>query len=120
MMPTPGGGVMGSVWVSGSSKTKYSKGEKATNTFVCASNTNPPSELFHQQTFCDVADNDNDTFSIFGGCNFLNAERTESTCVGGLIGKTGAYAGRGGSITWHGKISDGATVEATGAGVWNE
>jgi len=51
------------------------------------------------------------TFSAPIVCNFVDKAGTETSCVGGLVGKTGAYAGRRGTLTLHGK---GAAAKGTG------
>lgn len=119
-IPLPTGAVAAASWIKGSSTAVDSKRGELSNTFVCSGSTNPPTEAFHLATLCDVTGKDGDNFSIFAGCNFLNKERTESNCVGGLVGKAGAYKDRRGSITWNQKQTGEATSVSTGAGVWNE
>lgn len=106
----------GSKWIAGKSNIVDSERGKLGNTFVCSSMTNPPSDLFDLRVQCDVTEKEGETFAIYGGCNYVNTERSAMNCVGGLIGKAGAYKARRGSITWH----QNAEGSANGAGVWNE
>ena len=106
----------GSRWIAGKTNVVDSKRGKLTNTFVCSSMSNAPSDLFDLRVHCDVTEKEGETFGIYGGCNYVNTERSVFNCVGGLIGKAGAYKGRVGSITWN-QNREGA---ASGAGVWNE
>lgn len=122
MMTLPNGAVAGAVWVNGKSEATNSKRGKITSTFACGSSTNPPSDLFHTRQFCEVTEEDGSAFGIFSGCNFLNKERSEQNCVGGLVGKTGVYKDRRGTISWNNKSDapGGKKSTAVGAGVWNE
>ncbi len=120
LIPMPTGVVDASTWFKGSSSGVFSKRGEVSSTFVCSSMTNPPNETFAAGTRCDVTEKDGSTFAIYAGCNFVNKERTESICLGGLIGKTGAYKDRAGTISWNQKQSGPSTGAATGAGVWNE
>ncbi len=71
--------------------------------------------MFNLLGVCDVSQGDMVTSSVLFGCNYINEEKTESNCVGGLIGKDGDYKGKSGTIAWHG-TADGAA----GAGHWND
>lgn len=63
---------------------------------------------------CDGASEDGD-YTVYTGCNFLDAEMTTMSCVGGLIGKTGDLAGRTGTVTLYSKGS-----ASNGTGQWHE
>lgn len=120
IIPLPRGGVAAASWIKGSSTGVDSKGTDVSGTYVCSGRTNPPNDTFHLGTLCDVTGKGGDAFSIYAGCSFLNKERTESSCVGGLVGKAGTYKDRKGTITWHGKQTAEKTGTSIGAGVWNE
>lgn len=109
------GSTVAAVSNKGSSKAAYADGSKTTSTFVCQAQTRPPHENFRTVGLCDVTDSSGDTFGILFGCNPTNQEETESNCWGGMVGKTGAYEGRSGTITWHG-AEDG---KSNGSGQWN-
>ena len=119
-IPLANGVMAGSAWIKGNSSRVSSKTGESTSTFVCASHTNRPSELYNLVNMCDVTEKDGGTFGILAGCNFLNKERTESNCIGGLFGKTGVYKDRRGTISWHIKQNAEGKAASTGAGVWNE
>jgi hypothetical protein len=59
---------------------------------------------------CDVTASDG-MFAVTFGCNAMSAD--EMGCVGGLAGKSGAYSGRRGSVTSHGKGN-----KSNGTGQW--
>jgi hypothetical protein len=58
---------------------------------------------------------ENGNYTIYTGCNFMDAASKIMSCVGGLIGKTGDLAGRTETLTIHSK--DGTS---TGTGQWHE
>jgi hypothetical protein len=45
----------------------------------------------------------NGTYSAAMGCQFVNPATFEASCIGGLYGTSGTYAGKRGSITNHAK-----------------
>lgn len=104
----------GSFWT-GKGKTTQADGSKSDYTYTCVSVSQPPRDsTFQTLGSCDVTASDG-TFSVAMGCNWLDAERTGLGCVGGLMGKTGAYEGRRGAITNH--ASGG---KSKGTGQWYE
>lgn len=110
-----GAPIMGAYWT-GVGNTTWADGKKMKDSYSCVSTTQPPRDaVFAVHLICDSASTDG-TFSSTWGCNPLNAEGTEVGCVGGFIGKTGAYAGKRGSASFHGK-ADGT---GKGAGQWYE
>jgi hypothetical protein len=74
----------------------------------------PNANIFAVHVACDVT-REATVYTVAAGCNFMNKERTETSCVGGLKGKAGEFKGLTGSITWHtkGGISK-------GTGQWHE
>jgi len=112
-VPTSDGGAAIAVASKGNAKIVNSDGSKANSTFVCQAQTRPPSEIFRQVGVCDVTDSDG-TFGILFGCNFTNKEMTAANCWGGMVGKSGSYEGRSGTMSWAG--ADGAS---SGTGQWN-
>ena len=111
---TPQGSVAGAFWT-GTSTTTYADGTEAKSTFTCVSTSQPPRDsIFMVHGICDGAGEDGN-YTVYTGCNFMDAENTVMSCVGGLIGKTGDLAGRTGTLTIYSK--DGTS---TGTGQWHE
>lgn len=107
--------VMGAYWTGAASST-WADGKKTKETYSCVSTTQPPRDaVFAVHLICDSVGPDG-AFTSTWGCNPLNAGGTEMGCVGGFYGKSGSYAGKRGSATFHGK-ADGA---GKGAGQWYE
>lgn len=104
----------GAYWT-GSGVSTSQAGKKVKYTYKCVSMSQPPRDsIFMSHSACNVAAEDGN-FSAVMGCNILNAETREASCVGGMYGETGAYEGRRGSMTNHGK--DG---KSSGTGQWLE
>ena len=55
----------------------------------------PHDSIFMSHSACNVTAEDGN-FSAIMGCNILDLESREASCVGGLYGETGAYEGRRG------------------------
>lgn len=99
----------------GSSTGVMSDGTKTNTTFKCVMMTQPPRDsLFETHMLCDIVAS-NGTYSATMGCQFVNPSAQEVSCIGGLYGTGGIYAGRRGSITNHAKGS-----ASTGTGQWFE
>lgn len=97
----------------GSSTGVTADGQKTNTTFKCVMMTQPPTDtLFQAHMLCDITAA-NGTYSATMGCQFVNPAAQEVSCIGGLYGTGGAYAGRRGSITNHAKGS-----ASTGTGQW--
>ena len=114
-VPAADGTVIGGSSLSGTTNIVWASGKKESNSYTCINMSRPPSELFAAQGICNSKNAAGDEYGILFGCNFTNKERTESNCVGGMIGMTGALAGKNGSISWHG-TPDGSS----GTGQWND
>ena len=109
-----GGSYVGS-YVTGSGVSTNADGSKLKPTSKCVSMMQPPNgNIFAVHVACD-ATRKAAVYSVAGGCNFMNKEKTEISCVGGLKGKAGELEGRTGSITWHTK--GGISM---GTGQWHE
>ena len=109
----PDGGDYVGTYSTGSGTSTSSDGKVAKSTSTCVSMKQPAnSNIFASHVACDVTSADF-TFSVVYGCNPLNKEATEMSCVGGLTGKSGKYEGKYGSITFHGKGGVGS-----GTGQW--
>jgi hypothetical protein len=81
--------------------------------YTCISMTQPPSgKIFDLHMLCDATDSTG-TYSAVMGCTIIDAATANLSCIGGLYGKTGAYKGRGGTLTNH-ALGD----SATGTGQW--
>lgn len=77
----------------------------------CISMTQPAnSQVFNVHMMCDTAAPDG-TYTSYWGCTIMGPN--EQSCVGGMLGLTGAYAKRSGTITGHIKGN-----AATGTGQW--
>lgn len=106
----PDGRTYGAAAVTGSGETTYADGKKTKYTYKCIQMSQPPHDaIFMSHMMCDVAASDGN-FMVTFGCNYMSAD--EQGCVGGLAGTSGAYAGRRGAVTSHGK---GAASSGTGA-----
>ncbi|MFK7841503.1 MAG: hypothetical protein AB8B54_04490 [Sphingorhabdus sp.] len=100
-------------FLTGTIQTAFESGETRNGTFSCVSMTQPPNgKLFDMHMLCDGTDKQG-TYSATFGCTIINAATENFSCVGGLYGKSGAYAGRGGTATNH---SLGG--KASGTGQW--
>lgn len=109
----PGGSPIGGIYQTGTQMITMADGKKVTDTFTCIGTTQPPRDsVFQFSSVCDSTGPNGDTSSVWG-CNFVSMERNEISCVGGVIGKSGAYAGRRGTMTYHGVNGSGS-----GTGQW--
>ena len=117
--PTIVGGVgpsgqdyVGAYWTSRNT-AKFSDGSTLKSKSVCVSMAQPPNgEIFDSHTACEITAS-NGTFSAVFGCTNINAETGETSCVGGMTGKTGDYVGARGNATIHTKQG-----KSTGTGQW--
>jgi len=101
-------------YLTGTTKTTFADGSTKAAKFTCVSMTQPPSgKIFDLHMLCDATDSDG-TYSATMGCNIIDAATANFSCIGGLYGKTGAYKGRGGTLTNH-AVGD----SATGTGQWH-
>lgn len=97
----------------GSMTVTWADGRKSVETYTCIGTTQPAHDrIFDAHTICDGGNADG-TFTAIFGCNFTSKDMKSSGCVGGLIGRTGKYAGMGGTITY-----GGANGSGTGTGTW--
>jgi hypothetical protein len=109
----PGGTPVAGVMSTGTQNVTMADGKKVTETYTCIGSTQPPRDsVFQFSTVCDATGPNGDTSSVWG-CNFVSMERNEVSCVGGLVGKSGSYAGRRGTMTFHGINGSGP-----GTGQW--
>ena len=84
----------------GTSVATYSDGSKRSENWTCIGATNPPNDkTFDVHFVCDLSSSQG-TYSINFGCQ--NLPDGSQGCVGGLLGKTGAYAKKVGATTWMG------------------
>ena len=104
----------GAYWT-GASTVTMADGSVNESTFTCVSTSQPPRDsIFMVHGVCDGTGADGD-YTVYSGCNIMDPEAGEMSCVGGLIGKSGNYAGRRGVLTIHSK--GGASA---GTGQWFE
>ena len=108
-------------FVDSKSKTTYAGGKVETNDASCASWSAPPASIFQTNGVCNFTTAGGEKASILFGCNPRSKDQTESDCWGGLLGVTGARAGKSGTISWHQKLNaDGKGGAANGVGQWND
>jgi hypothetical protein len=111
--PVPGGAPIAGTYQTGTQVVTTADGKKVTESFTCIGTTQPPRDsVFQFSSVCDSTGPNGDTSSVWG-CNSVSTERNEISCVGGVIGKTGSYAGRRGTMTFHGVGGSGS-----GTGQW--
>jgi hypothetical protein len=100
-------------YAEGTSKVVREDGTKLKASYVCVSTGQPGnSKIFDVHMACDITAEDG-TFSMVAGCQIMNEDGGEMSCVGGMQGKTGAYEGRSGNLSQHAK--DGTSK---GSGQW--
>jgi len=110
----PDGTPFGGSFQTGTKVVTMAGGKSVSETWTCIGVTQPPRDsVFHMNAVCDSTGPSGDAATVWG-CNFINRERTEISCVGGIYGKTGAYAGKRGTVTFHGVNGTGS-----GTGQWN-
>jgi len=111
---TPEGSVAGAYWTGASTATQ-ADGTVNKSTFTCVSTSQPPRDsIFMVHGVCDGTGAEGD-YTVYSGCNIMDADAGEMSCVGGLIGKSGEYEGRRGVLTIHSKGGD-----SVGTGQWFE
>lgn len=99
--------------------TTLASGKALPTDSTCAAWPSGPGDLFQSHGMCTFSDSTGAGYIRFG-CNPAK-EAMEENCVGGIWGTSGAYAGRSGSMAWHGKSStDGKTATFAGAGQWGD
>ena len=112
---TPEGVPYGGTYLTGKGATTWADGTKSSYSYKCVSTVQPPRDaIFVAHMACDVTAADG-SFSATFGCNPIAGKADQQGCVGGLLGKSGRYAGRRGSLTNHGKGS-----VSLGTGQWYE
>lgn len=108
----PDGRAFGAQALSGTSDIMMA-GKASKSSFKCVSMTQPANDqIFNVHMICDVAAPDGN-FTSAWGCSILGKE--EMSCIGRLLGQTGAYAKRSGSITSHGM-----GTMSSGTGQWDK
>lgn len=101
------------MYFDGTHQTVMSDGERRRGKFTCVAMTQPPHDkLFDMHMLCDATDSLG-TYSVTLGCTTIDAATQHNSCIGGLFGKSGAYAGRRGTLTNY-QLGSGAT----GTGQW--
>jgi hypothetical protein len=107
-----GNPVVGSFWT-GTSTVTWADGKKTTEKYTCISTTQPVSDkVFDMHVVCDGSGADG-TYSSIWGCQFTSKDRMSMACFGGMTGRTGKYAGKGGTMTFMGRGGSGS-----GTGTW--
>jgi len=109
----PNGRAIGGTANDGDMSIAWADGTSTNETYTCIGTTQPPNaKIFDVHTICD-ASGPNGSYTATFGCTVM--EDGAQGCVGGLYGKTGKYAGRGGGTTWMGKDGVGR-----GTGQWSD
>ena len=97
----------------GTSTITWADGTKSVDNFTCVATTQPTNaKIFDTHSICDGG-NSEGTYSAIFGCQFTAKDMQSMGCVGGLVGRTGKYAGMSGTITFSGDNKGG-----TGTGSW--
>lgn len=111
--PDMRGNPVAGTYTTGTSNVTWADGKKTVDKYTCVGTTQPASDkIFDVHTICD-AGNSEGTYSAVFGCQFTSKDMKAIGCVGGLTGRTGKYAGMGGTITFSGKGGSGS-----GTGTW--
>ena len=101
------------MYFNGTHQTSFADGQKRSGTFTCVAMTQPPNvKLFDMHMLCDATDSKG-KYSVVLGCTTIDTATQHNSCIGGLYGKSGAYAGRRGRLTNY-QLGEGAT----GTGQW--
>jgi hypothetical protein len=107
-----GNPVVGAFWT-GTSTVTWADGKKTTDKYTCISVTQPVNDkVFDAHTVCDGSGADG-TYTSVWGCQYTSKDMMSMACFGGLTGRTGKYAGRGGTMTFMGRNGSGS-----GTGTW--
>lgn len=107
-----GNPIVGSYWT-GTSTVTWADGKKTTEKYTCISTTQPVADkVFDMHVVCDGSGADG-TYSSVWGCQFTSKDMMSTVCFGGLTGRTGKYAGKGGTMTFMGRNGGGS-----GTGTW--
>lgn len=103
------GTTFGGQMTTGTSETVAADGKKWSGTHKCVGVTMPPNDTtYNARIMCDNSD-PSGTSSTIWGCTMPAKETNTVFCTGWAFGKTGAYAGRRGAMTFVG-------VDGTGSG----
>ena len=97
----PDGRTYSAMAFGGKGDTTWADGKKSAYTYKCVGMSQPTNDaIFMMHVTCEARAADG-VYVVNFGCNNLAAD--ELSCVGGLYGTGGAYVGRRGTITSHGK-----------------
>jgi hypothetical protein len=111
--PDMRGNPVAGTYTTGTSTVTWADGTKTVDKYTCIGTTQPSNDkVFDAHTICDAGNSDGTYTAVFG-CQFTSQDRLSTSCVGGLTGRTGKYAGKGGTITFGGRSGKGA-----GTGTW--
>lgn len=114
-VPMPDGNNVTAGTSAGTTTWTWASGKSSTSTYVCHVMSQRPGEMFNVHGVCDSSEDGKISSSVLFGCNYTNAEKTQSNCVGGLIGRGGQFEGKSGTISWHGSPEG-----SVGAGQWTD
>ena len=116
---TPNGAPLTAAFGTSKTQTTYAGGKTVTIDSTCANWPAIPGDIFREHGMCTFTDSTGAGYIRFG-CNPAK-EAMESNCVGGIWGSSGVYAGRSGTMAWHGKPApDGKSGLIAGAGQWGD
>jgi hypothetical protein len=111
--PDMRGNQVAGTYTTGTTSVTWADGKKTTDKYTCIGTTQPSHDkVFDVHTICDAGNADGTYTAVFG-CQFTSKDRLSTGCVGGLTGRTGKYAGMGGTITFGGRSGSGG-----GTGTW--
>lgn len=117
----PGGGGVQAVNSTGKATATYADGRTDASTSACAVQSRPPEDEFDSTGACEMTDSAGDKFGTTFACNVTSAEKRTVACWGIMVGISGKYQGRSGTVTWTGAGSeDRTTSTASGGGSWQD
>lgn len=109
------GTIFGGQMTTGTTETVWADGKKMSGTYKCMGVTMPPNDsTYSARIMCDNSGPEG-TSAVIWGCSAMDKVTMEVHCTGWAFGKTGAYAGRRGTMTYLG--TDGKGV---GTGTWGK
>ena len=105
---------------SGASEAVMASGRTLHGAYKCEFHSELPGGIFESLGVCTVTDGDGAYYEL-AGCNPTSKDRTANDCWADMRGTGGAYAGKGGHMSWHAKANaDGKSGDAWGQGAWND
>jgi hypothetical protein len=119
-MPPPATPAVGAMSTAEGTVT-YADGKTEKVTGTCSTQTRPPGDQFSLTGVCENTNEAGDKTGVTFGCSIVDAEKRTSNCWGILIGLSGKYQGRSGTLTWTAVGNeDQSGAKGAGGGSWRE